>query len=138
MTAAGTLAGAVGLLLCAALLAAVLRTQRPEWAVGLSLSAGALVAAALLQRLAPLITTLRQMLAVGGLSDTALTMVLRAAGVCFITQLAADTCRDAGESALASRAELTGRVLLLVMTLPLFEQVLTLILGVAGGQAVTG
>ena len=34
------------LLLCAALLATVLRTQRPEWAVGLSLLAGALVAVA--------------------------------------------------------------------------------------------
>ena len=138
MSATGTLVGAVGLLLCAALLATVLRTQRPEWAVGLSLLAGALVAVALLKQLAPLVTTLRRMLAVGGLSENALGVVLRAAGVCFVTQLAADTCRDAGESALASRAELTGRVLLLLMTVPLFEQVLTLIVGVAGGQAVMG
>ena len=136
MTAAGTLAGAVGLLLCTALLTTVLRTQRPEWAMGLSLLAGALVAVALLKELAPLVTTLRGMLTVGGLSENALAVVLRAAGICFVTQLAADACRDAGEGALAARAEMAGRVVLLLLTVPLFEQVLTLILSVAGGQAV--
>jgi len=58
---------------------------------------------------------------------------LRAAGVCLVTQLTADTCRDAGESSLASKAELAGRFLLLVMALPLFERILTLITTVVMG-----
>ena len=50
-----------------------------------------------------------------------------------MTQLAADTCRDAGDSALAGKAELTGRILLLLLAVPLYEEILTLI-----GQVVTG
>jgi len=134
----GVLVAAVGVLLCASVLAVVLRAQRPELALGLSLAAGALVVGVLLGELAPLVSTLRRMLTLGGLSDNALGVVLRAAGVCFVTQWAADTCRDAGQTALAGKAELTGRVLLLLLTVPLFEQVLTLILGVVNGQAVTG
>ena len=118
MTGTSLLVGVVGLLLCATMLTTVLRTQRPELAVGLSLAAGVLVVGLLLRQ--------------------ALTVVFRAAGVCFVTQLAADTCRDAGETALASKAELTGRVLLLLLTVPLFEQVLTMIIGVIHGQAVVG
>ena len=128
----GVLIAAVGVLLCAALLSTVLRVWRPELALGLSLAAGALVVGLLLKELAPLLTSLRRMMTVGGLSDNALAVVLRAAGVCFVTQWAADTCRDAGQSALAGKAELTGRVLLLLMTVPLFEQVLTLVTGVVG------
>ena len=128
----GVLIAAVGVLLCAALLSTVLRVWRPELALGLSLAAGALVVGLLLKELAPLLTSLRRMMTVGGLSDNALSVVLRAAGVCFVTQWAADTCRDAGQSALAGKAELTGRVLLLLMTVPLFEQVLTLVTGVVG------
>ena len=86
----------------------------------------------LLRELIPLIGTLRRMLALGGLSDTALSVVLRAAGVCFLSQWAADTCRDAGQTALAAKAELTGRVLLLLLTVPLFEQVLALVTEVVG------
>lgn len=128
----GVLIAAVGVLLCAALLSTVLRVWRPELALGLSLAAGALVVGLLLKELAPLLTSLRRMMTVGGLSDNALAVVLRAAGVCFVTQWAADTCRDAGQSALAGKAELTGRVLLLLMTVPLFEQVLALVTGVVG------
>ena len=128
----GVLITAVGVLLCAALLATVLRAHRPELALGLSLAAGALVVGVLLRELIPLIDTLRRMLALGGLSDTALSVVLRAAGVCFLSQWAADTCRDAGQTALAAKAELTGRVLLLLLTVPLFEQVLALVTEVVG------
>ena len=123
---------AVGVLLCAAVLATVLRAQRPELALGLSIMAGVLVVGVLFKQLTPLLASLRRMMTVGGLSDSVLTVVLRAAGVCFVTQWAADTCRDVGQTALAGKAELTGRVLLLLMTVPLFEQVLALVSGVVG------
>ena len=126
------LVAAVGVLLCAAVLATVLRAQRPELALGLSVAAGVLVVGLLLKELAPLLASLRRMTSAGGLSDGVLSVVLRAAGVCFVTQWAADTCRDAGQTALAGKAELTGRVLLLLITVPLFEQVLALVSGVVG------
>ena len=128
----GVLVSVVGILLCGAVLATVLRAQRPELAVGLSVAAGAVTIGLLLREWAPLLASLRRMMTVGGLSDTALSVVLRAAGVCFVTQWAADTCRDVGQTALAAKAELAGRVLLLLMTVPLFEQVLAQIAGVVG------
>lgn len=138
MTIGQTLVAVIGLLLSAAVLSTLLRSQRPELAVGLGLVAGVLVVGVLLGQVSSLIGVLRRMLTLGGLSDGYLSVVLRAAGVCLLTQLTADTCRDAGESALAGKAELAGRVLMLLLAVPLFEQVLTLILGVIDGQAVTG
>ena len=138
MTHTEVLVTAVGLLLCGGLLSAVLRTQRPELAVCLSLLAGALVLGILLRQLSPLVTALRRMTALGGVGENDLGVVLRGAGVCLVTQLAADTCRDAGDTALAGKAELTGRILLLLLAVPLYERILTLIVGVVSGQAVTG
>ncbi len=40
-------------------------------------------------------------------------------GFCFLTQLGCDTCRDAGESAVAAKVELAGRVAVLVLSMPL-------------------
>ena len=138
MTQTELLLTAVGMLLCGALLSAVLRTQRPELAVCLSLLAGALAVGILLGQLSPLLTALRRMFALGGMGDSQLAVVLRGAGICLVTQLAADTCRDAGDTALANKAELTGRVLLLLLAVPLYEQILALIVSVVNGQAVTG
>ncbi len=138
MSLTETLVGAVGLLLCATLLAVVLRAQRPELAVCLSLAAGVLVTGLVLGQLAPLTATLRRLLQAGGFSAEWLTVVLKAAGVCLVTQLTADTCRDAGETALAGKAELVGRVLLLLLAVPLFEQILALVTGMLHKGAVGG
>ena len=132
------LVAVVGVLLCGAMLSAMLRTQRPELAMGLALLAGAVVVAFLVRQILPLAATVRRMAALGGVSDGAFSTVFRAAGVCLLTQIAADTCRDAGEVALAGKAELAGRILLLLMMVPLFEQVLNLIVTAVNGQAVGG
>ena len=136
MSAANVLTASVGLLLCGAVLSAVLRTQRPELALCLSLLAGALTVGVLLRQMTPLVTALRRMTALGGVGEGHLGVVLRGAGICLVTQLAADTCRDAGDTALAGKAELTGRILLLLLAVPLYEEILTLIVGVVSGQAV--
>lgn len=138
MTYAELLVTAVGMLLCGALLSAVLRAQRPELALCLSLLAGALTVGLLLRQLTPLVAALRRMTALGGAGEDGLGVVLRGAGICLVTRLAADTCRDAGDTALAGKAELTGRILLLLLAVPLYERILTLIIGVVNGQAVTG
>ncbi|MBQ9859302.1 MAG: stage III sporulation protein AD [Clostridia bacterium] len=132
------LTGIVGLLLCAALLAVVLRGQRPEIAMVLSLLAGILVMVVLLEQLVPLLRTLHRITERGGVETESLLVVLKAAGISLLTQLTADTCRDAGENALATKAELAGRVLLLTLAVPLFERILTLVLRLVQGAEVGG
>ena len=67
-----------------------------------------------------------------------LAAVLKAAGITLLTQLTADTCRDAGETALAAKAELVGRVLLLAVAVPLFQDLLTLVTALMSGQEAGG
>ena len=64
--------------------------------------------------------------------------MLKAAGITLLTQLTADTCRDAGETALAAKAELVGRVLLLAVAVPLFQDLLTLVTALMSGQEAGG
>ena len=99
MTMSEMLIAATGILLCAAMLAVMLRVQKPELALCLSLGAGALVLFLLLQQLTPLLATMRRMLSMADFPSEYFGVVLKAAGVCMLTQLTADTCRDAGEKA---------------------------------------
>ena len=58
-------------------------------------------------------------------------LIFKACGIAFITTLAADLCRDCGETALAGKTELCGKSVILALCLPLlkrvFEQVLALL-----------
>jgi stage III sporulation protein AD len=50
-----------------------------------------------------------------------------------LAQFAADACRDAGESALASKMELAGKITILILALPLFEKITQTAVGLIGG-----
>lgn len=114
--------------LVAAFLTVLLRQYRPELAVAVGVVAGIWVLLRVLRVLTPTLTSLRTMLE-GASLPTAYTAVLfKALGICLLTQLSADTCRDAGETALAAKAEFVGKILLLVLSVPLFEEIITVAL----------
>ena len=63
-----------------------------------------------------------------GLSSLAVQTILKCVGISLITEFASDTCRDAGETSLAARVELFGRVASLIVAIPLFKEFIELII----------
>ena len=116
------IAAIVGVVILATFLAILLRQQRPEQAMAVSLLAGIGILALVLSRAIPVFQTLQQLLQTEALPAEYGTIVFKGLGICLLTQLAADTCRDAGENALAAKAELAGKLLMVMLALPLFEK----------------
>ena len=44
--------------------------------------------------------------------------------ICLITQVACDTCRDIGETAIAARLETAGKAAMLLLAMPVFSELL--------------
>ena len=85
-----------------------------------------LLAAVCLLAVLSLVTTpvpaqISALLSEAGLNPQQTAIITKAIGICIVTQLAADVCRDAGESAMASAVLLTGKTALLVLALPLIR-----------------
>ena len=53
--------------------------------------------------------------------------VVKSLGICYLTQLASETCRDSGYSAIATKIELTGKVTIILMALPMFLDLMQII-----------
>lgn len=119
------LAAMIGIALVAMILCVLLKGYRPEYSVFLSLAAGIIILLMALDALIPMMGTLFQLIELSGQGKEAFSILLKSLGVCFITQLAADACRDAGEGAIASKVELAGKVVILLLAMPLFEQIIT-------------
>ena len=120
----------------AAFLAVILRQQRPEQAMAVALIAGIGILALVLVRVTPVISTLQELL--GDMPSEYGLILFKALGICLITQLASDACKDAGEAALASKADLAGKVTLLVLALPLFQKIGELAVSLINGQGAGG
>ncbi len=112
----------------AAFLAITLRRHAPEQALAVGLAAGFLLLTVSLGDAVPLLYELEELLDAGGLPSSYVAVLLKALGVCLLTQFASDACRDAGEQGLAAKAELAGKFALLTLALPLFRKVAELAL----------
>ena len=108
----------------AALICAMLRTQRPEMAMALALAVGVCVLLLCLDELKEAAAAIREFATLANVSGDFIITLLKAAGIALISQFAAELCRDAGESALAGRVELGARLALMVMSLPMIRQIL--------------
>ena len=55
------------------------------------------------------------------IDDMYIKVIFKCLGVTYLTQFAADYCKDCGENAIASQVLLAGRISVLVISLPLFK-----------------
>lgn len=121
-----------GIAIVAAIFAAMLKRRNQEYSIILSIAAGVIILFEIFANISPAIKQINTLLAASGLSSEYTVILLKALGVCFLAQFAADSCRDAGESALASKVELAGKIAIVVLSLPLFEKIASTAVGLIG------
>lgn len=105
--------------LCAAVFGALVKKSNKEYALLLTAAAAIGILGAALGSAAPLAEQILALSDAGGLQGQCLAVVLKAAGLTVIGQLAAQLCRDAGEAALAYGVELAAKVAILSAAMPL-------------------
>jgi len=118
----------IALCLLSVVLLVLLRKERPELAVLLSLAAGTMVFLLILTRIVAVIQFITELSLRAGINTVYLAAVLRVIGIAYITEFGAQVCRDANESAIASKVELAGKVLIILVAVPVIRAVLELLM----------
>lgn len=116
---AAAAAGLVG-----TVLALILGQYRPEFRMLITAAVTLLLMAMVLEQLSPVLEQLRSTMELTGLTGDYAAILFKAVGICLLTQLAGDVCRDSGESSIASKIELAGRAAILLTAVPLIQEVL--------------
>ena len=109
----------------------VLRRERPEFAVLLSLATGAVLFLLILPQLAQALRLIDELALLAHVHMLYIDVVLRIIGIAYLAEFAAQVSRDAGEGALAQKVELGGKVLILVLAVPIVGALVRLVTGVA-------
>ena len=118
----------IGLCIAAALICAMLRVQRPEFATVVSLAVGTAALVMLALRVRAMLPELEGLTVLfENMDGEAVTVLLRAAGITIIAELGGQLCRDAGETALAGRIGLIARVTILALCIPVVSRLVELL-----------
>ena len=111
--------------ICSALIAVLLRQYSREQSLLLSIAACTVVAGGTFSLLAPVLSDVRDIFTQAGVSESYLSLIFKAAAICFITQITCELCRDSGENAIASAAEMWGRGAVAFISLPLVKALIS-------------
>lgn len=118
----------VGIGMTAVLLSLVVRRSHPELAVQITIVVAGIVFLVVLGKLYTIIELFEQMAQRAGVGQTYLVILLKIIGISYLTEFGAQICRDSGEGAIASKVEMAGKVMILVMAVPIIAFALDTIL----------
>lgn len=118
------IAGVALIALCASL---VVKQLKPEYGIYIPIIAATVIFIYALSALGGIITSLSDALNSYGVGQEYIKVLFKSIGIAYITQFAVDCCKDAGESAIAGKVELCGKVMVLSCALPVMFSVLDMI-----------
>lgn len=116
-----------------AVLGIVLKQHKQEYSFFISVSAAIMVLSFLFSKLIPAMEEIKLLIDSSGIDTEYFKTALKALFIAYLTEFVANTCRDFGQSSLASKAELAGRASIFIISIPLLSMVLKTALSFKGG-----
>lgn len=118
----------VGIGLVATFLILILKAQKPEIALQVSILTGIVVFMLVAGKLAAVIELLKSYTQKANIDVIYISTLLKIIGIAYIAEFGAEICKDAGESSIASKIELAGKVIIIVLAAPILTSLLDLII----------
>lgn len=114
----------VGLALIAAILVLIIKEQKPMFAFLLTAFTGIVIFLFLIGKIAGVIEMLEQLANDANINMIFLKTILKIIGIAYIAEFGAQIVRDAGQESIASKIELSGKILIMVMAIPIVSVII--------------
>ncbi len=116
-----------GIGLAATVLAVFVKNWKPELAIQISLIATVIIFASVLPYLKTLIDMFKDISNKSGIETRYIGIVLKVIGIAYVAQFASELCKDAGESAIASKIEVAAKVIIMTLSMPVIYSLLEVV-----------
>ena len=119
---------AIGLV--SAILALTIKKESPQISMAIAIAASALIFFQVMPRLAVALDLITGLAKRVDTNLAYLSVVMKVVGISYISEFGAQICADAGESAIASKIEIGGKVLIMAVSAPVMLSLVDLILNI--------
>ena len=118
----------IGIGFIAVIISIILKQYKPEYAIYVSLIAGALILLMSMDKLSGIIDLLNNLASKTQINNQFLTILIKITGIAFLSEFAVSVCKDAGEAAIASKVELGSKVIIIAISIPIISALLETVL----------
>ena len=114
----------------ASVLTLVLRKDRPEISVIIAIAAGTIIIFMVLPAAEGVAKLFVNISEIAGIGSEYISVIIKSCVIAIVSGVCASTCRDAGNSSLALKLEIAGRITIIVLAMPVINTLLNVILSV--------
>lgn len=118
----------IGIGLISLIIIIIIKQYRPEFAIYISIIAGVLIITLCMDKLTGIINILTTLSNKTGLNSEYLGILLKITGIAILTEFAVSICNDSGESAIATKIDLGGKIIIISISIPIIVALLELII----------
>lgn len=118
----------IGIGLISLIVIIIIKQYRPEFAIYISIVAGILIIMLCIDKLSGIINLLTTLSNKTGINSEYLGILLKITGIAILTEFAVSVCNDAGESAIATKIDLGGKIIIISISIPIIVALLELII----------
>ncbi len=117
----------VGIAVIATILATLLKSQKKEIAIILSIATGLVILLYVSLYLNNVIDTVLEISSRVNLDLSFVKIILKIISISYICEFGSQICKDAGESSIASKVELAGKVIIIYISTPIITSLLNIL-----------
>lgn len=110
------------LCIIAAVMCRLIGNYNKEQAIMLAVIACTSVMGFVVINISPVLSFISEMYLMCGLDEKYSSVIFKSVGISYVTKFACDICKDCGENALSTAVEISGKAALMIISLPLLEE----------------
>lgn len=111
----------IGIAFIAIIIIVILKQYRPEFAIYASIIAGIFILTMVSGTLSGIIDMITSISSKTNINSEFLTILIKITGIAILTEFAVSICKDSGESAIASKVDIGGKIIIVSMSIPIIN-----------------
>ncbi|MGL4791776.1 MAG: stage III sporulation protein AD, partial [Anaerotignaceae bacterium] len=111
----------------ATILSVVLKKHSPQFSMLIGMVTGIIIFLFLADYLKRVLDMLAQLTENTGINSTYMDIVFKIIGISYVARFGSELCKDAGESAIASKIDISGKILIAVSSMPVILALLEMV-----------
>lgn len=111
----------IGIAFIAVIIIVILKQYRPEFAIYASIIAGVLILTLASGTLSGIIDMIKSISSKTNINSEFLVILIKITGIAILTEFAVSICKDSEESAIASKVDIGGKIIIISMSIPIIN-----------------
>lgn len=107
----------------------IVKQVKPEFAVGVLIAGSIVMLLYFLQYFTDVLNVFDNIIQKTGIDKNLFSIILKIVGVGYVIEFGANICSDSGNSAIADKIILCGKMLILILAMPIITSLLDIVIG---------